>query len=61
MPERSRTELDQIKNSVIWLVNKVNAEQGTPVDAQREYCRLNDYSAFEMEEIIQAMQSEDQF
>jgi|688.fasta_scaffold1286844_1 hypothetical protein len=60
MPERSRTELDQIKKSVIWLVNRVNAEHNQAEEAKHEYCRLNDYSAFETQEIIQAMQSEDQ-
>lgn len=60
MPERSRSELDQIKNSVIWLVNRVKSEESRPPQTQSEYCRLNDYSAFEMQEIMQAMQSEDQ-
>ncbi len=59
MPERTRSELDQIKNSVIWLVNRVKTEE-SQAEIKREYCRLNDYSAFEMQEILQAMESEDQ-
>lgn len=52
-------DLDNVAETVMWLVRTIKDDFST--DSQRPYCRLNEYTEFEMYELRQARDSEDRF
>lgn len=50
----------EVAESVLWLVNKVRESSAeTSKHDEWQVCKLNDFSSFEMSQLIQAMDSED--
>ena len=54
-------DLSNVGETVMWLVRAIRDDSMINSDAQKQYCRLNEFSEFEKYELYQAMDSEDRF